>query len=364
MSPFNNERRWVRPDGWGEALKRGPVVIIRRRAGEDGTEESARELRRKAVLGEAQTSPEAAPKPSAEAPSGVTPRRASKKGPGRLAEVPSKKSAPKKKPGKSGGSPKAGQWKKEPESAEKVARRLEAQELAESAGIPIPQAHRILQGKTTLSEVLQGLVRKARLKSLIEDDGMDASLAGQVAAGNLTVERAKVIAEMRKLRPHSVAKDAFHLAAAADMEIGLLLFGEGWVRGTITKGAIYEITFQPTEGGEARVITKHDVKMLAMEPSDELENVLGLDVSVAGKALGGTKEATARTRIPDEVLLDAAASEEALRLVCRDGTTVKGQVVCFGRWDVELKVPFLVGKGETRIIVFNHALHGTHDADA
>ena len=66
---------------------------------------------------------------------------------------------------------------------EKLARRKAANELAESVIFPCSPSN--LQGQTTLKEVTQKLMRKAKLEALVRDEGLDPSLAGQVAAGKL-----------------------------------------------------------------------------------------------------------------------------------------------------------------------------------
>ena len=241
--------------------------------------------------------------------------------------------------------------------SEKLARRKAANELAESAGIPVAYAHRILQGQTTLKEVTQKLMRKAKLEALVRDEGLDPSLAGQVAAGKLKLERARVINKMRTLRPHSVSKDGFHLAGESEGPVAVQCFGTEWLVGNVAKSEIYEVDFLEERTGDTHRLVKHDVKMIVLDGSCPLDELIGIDQEVAAQGLEGTGEVAQRIKVPETYLLEAIASETNLRLVCRDGATVQGKVVCFSRWDIELMVTPLTGGEPISVIVFNHALH-------
>jgi hypothetical protein len=240
---------------------------------------------------------------------------------------------------------------------EKVARQVAAKELSEAAGIPMAHAHRVLQGKTTLNEVLKSLMHRSQLEGLVQKEGLDPSLAGQVVAGHLTIERARVITEMRRLRPHSVAKDGFQLATSSDDPVALQLFGAPFVVGKVTEADVYEFVFQAQGSEETQRFTKHDAKILVLDATADVESLLGIDQEVAKAGLTGTGETGDRVRLSDEELLDAIGSGASKTMVFRDGTTVSGRVVCFSRWDVELSVPPLTGGTEVSVIVFNHALH-------
>jgi hypothetical protein len=318
--------------------RRPPVVIIRKRAGaassQDApkTSESAERPARRSSEGSSR--------------SGQDGRRSSR-GPERRSGGPNR----------GGGKPQP-KWKQERgPDPEKLARRKAAEELAESAGIPVPYAHRILQGQTTLNDVLQKLMRKAKLEGLVRDEGLDPSLAGQVAAGKLKLERAKVIHKMRQLRPHSVAKDGFALASETTEPVALQCFGGSWLSGHVTEAEIYEFDFKLAGTDETQRMVKHDVKMIVLAGEASVDALFGIDQEVATQGLEGTGEAAQRIKVPEDVLLDAVAQDSTLSLVCRDGTTVRGKVVCFSRWDIELSVPPLTGGDAVSVIVFNHSLH-------
>ena len=338
---------------------RPPVVIIRKRSGDGAKSEGKGRARRgsgRTPRGESAGKPAEAPrarrdddrarKPRKDSASPVKPTPAAKTSRGR--DDQRRRPSP----------------KQSVRDSEKLARRKAAAELAESAGIPVAYAHRILQGQTTLKDVTQKLMRKAKLQALIRDEALDPSLAGQVAAGKLKLERARIINQMRKLRPHSVSKDGFHLAGEVDGSVAVKCFGTSWLVGKVTNSDIYEVDFQVTETGHVQRLVKHDVKMIVLDGECALDELIGIDQDVAAQGLEGTGEVTQRIKLPESHLLDAIESKEPLRLICRDGSTVRGRVVCFSRWDVELSVTPLTGGEPVSVIVFNHALHPKSSASA
>ena len=341
--------------------RRPPVVIIRKRSdattSDEGRRTSRRSSRRGArdgassKTGDGQTSERGSNEESSSKAAGSGALRKGNRSDRRTARTGGPSASRRSEASE-------GQPRKQPQKdSEKLARRKAATELAESAGIPIAYAHRILQGQTTLKDVTQKLMRKAKLEALVRDEDLDPSLAGQVAAGKLKLERARVINKMRRLRPHSVSKDGFHLAEEIDGSVGVQCFGNDWLIGKVSKSEIYEVDFQAEESGEVHRLVKHDVKMIVLDGTGVLDELVGIDQEVAAQGLEGTGEVTQRIKVPEKYLIEMVESEGTLRLVCRDGATVKGQVVCFSRWDIELRVTPLTGGDPVSVIVFNHALH-------
>jgi hypothetical protein len=318
--------------------RRPPVVIIRKRAGATSSQD---------IPKTSESSERTARRSSPGSSRGGQDAQRSSRGPNKRSGSPKK----------GGGKPQP-KWKQDQGvDPEKLERRKAAEELAESAGIPIPYAHRILQGQTSLNDVLQKLMRKAKLEGLVRDEGLDPSLAGQVASGKLKLERAKVIHKMKQLRPHSVAKDGFHLASETTEPVALQCFAGSWLIGHVTDAEIYEFDFKVLETGETQRIVKHDVKMIVLAGAASVDALFGIDQEVATQGLEGTGEVGHRIKVPEDFLLDTVAQESTLSLVCRDGTTVRGKVVCFSRWDIELSVVPLTGGDAVSVIVFNHSLH-------
>ena len=211
--------QWNRYEkGCEEAVKRRPpVVIIRKRSTATTNDDSSKTTERPSRRGSRGQSTSGGGEEASRG--GGRPERKPKQS---HAARPSRKAsaADSKKP-------------LQKKDSEKLARRKAANELAESAGIPVAYAHRILQGQTTLKEVTQKLMRKAKLQALVRDEGLDPSLAGQVEAGKLKLERARVINKMRTLRPHSVSKDGFHLAGESEGPVAVQCFGKDWLVGKV-----------------------------------------------------------------------------------------------------------------------------------
>lgn len=235
---------------------------------------------------------------------------------------------------------------------EKLARREKAQKLAEDKGIPLSHAHRIVQGRATLNEVLKSLMRKERFERLVEHDGLDRSLAGQVASGHLTKARALQLTEIRRHRKHRLDHDAIKVAERDKKPVALCIFGRGWETGTVKTARVYDFDWL-VEGKEPETLYKHDVKAVTTPEVSEgvAEATLVRKDIKEGDELGGTNERAQRVRPSDDELLSAVESGAPHELVLRDGDVLQGEVRSFGRWDAELQV------GEANVHVLFHALH-------
>ncbi len=76
------------------------------------------------------------------------------------------------------------------------------------------------------------------------------------------------------------------------------------------------------------------------------------DDVVQKEGLAASKERDDRYRPSDEQLCKARDAKASIRWTFRDGTTVKGKVVAFGRWDIDIEL-----KDGGIGTVFFHALH-------
>ena len=237
----------------------------------------------------------------------------------------------------------------------KLERQEEARKLAKRRGIPLVQAHRILQGETTLNEVLKELMRKSRFDRLVNVEGMDPSLAGQVAAGNLTVERARLITEVRKYRTHSVDHDAIKIAFMEKSEVYVDFFASGWRKGRVVAARTYGFDFVADGETDSVAIDKHEVKMLSTADPETFEEVFGANRRVKKLGLEASKEQDDRVRPEMAKLLKLLKSHADVKVTLRDGVTVSGKMKSFSRWDLELAV----AEGDAAVTVFFHALHPT-----
>jgi hypothetical protein len=238
-------------------------------------------------------------------------------------------------------------------SEEKLALREKAQNLSKEKNIPLIHAYRILKGQTTLNEVLKAMMRKERFEQMITRDGIDRELAGQVASGHLSKQRAVLLTRMRTLRKQKLHIDGIKAAEIEKVKVGLDIFGRGWVAGRVRNVRPYEFDFFAEEAERSERFFKHDVK--AMCVADELDVVrasVGVDEAVQREGLGATDDRAARIRPDDESLLTAIEKSRVVRFTMRDGETILGKIRSFGRWDAEVCL-----EGGELVTVFFHGLH-------
>ena len=235
--------------------------------------------------------------------------------------------------------------------------KLEAERLARSKGIPMIHALRVVRGETTLNDVLKTLMRKERTARLMKRDGFDRGLAGQVAAGHLSHDRARMIQRIRSVRAYRLDWDAIKVAEHRKEPVAVFFFGSPMQAGHISDVNTYQFMLGPLEpeaGADSpKVRDKHDVKALC--PADHAAQVAGAitrDPTVGAMELGGSSERGDRVRPSDELLMDRIDDGLAVRCVLRDGDVFAGRVRSFGRWDVELEI-----EDGTRVTVLFHALH-------
>ena len=244
-----------------------------------------------------------------------------------------------------------------PIDPEKEARRVKATELAEAKGIPLAHAHRIVQGRTTLNDVLKLMMRQEKFERLVQNDGLDPSLAGQVASGHLSKERALVVSRIRKARRYPLDHDALKVAELEAQPVLIDLFGRGWTLGVVKAARVYDFDFQLSDAAEPELVQKHDVKAVAAESAlESIESVRGHDETISSEGLAATAERSERVRPTDQELLALMEADVDLTLYLRDGETLCGRVVSFGRWDVTLALADGQEEPETATVLF-HALH-------
>jgi hypothetical protein len=230
-----------------------------------------------------------------------------------------------------------------------------AKALATEKGIPQVHALRVLRGEITLNDVLKALMRKERAQRLVEKDGLDPGLAGQVASGHLSRERAILVQRIRKHRPHRIDRDALKLAEVGKTPIAFQTFEHPWVVGLVSEARTYEFDVRVAGAGDGGSVTvqKHDVKLVAQpEHVAGIEAGAEVDAEVVAEHLAGTADRSARVRPEDNVLIDLVESAKVVRCVLRDGQLLVGHIRSFGRWDFDLEL----ANGAQLTVMF-HAVH-------
>ncbi len=239
----------------------------------------------------------------------------------------------------------------------KLVEQEEARELAKDKGIPLVHALRVVRGEATLNDVLKALMRKERAQRLVERDGLDPGLAGQVASGHLSRERALLIQRIRQHRSHRIDRDVVKVAEIDELSVAIRAFDEHWIAGRVLEARTYEFDFRPDgpEGAVMPVITlqKHNIKCVC--PSDRLAQVRdaeSVDEEAKARGLAGTADRGERVRPSDERMMELLESKAPIVCLLRDGDRYDGTIRSFGRWDLDLDI------GEDTVItVLFHALH-------
>lgn len=231
-----------------------------------------------------------------------------------------------------------------------------AHELSKSQSIPVVHAHRVLRGEASLEEVKDALSRKDEATRLAREEGLAPSLAGQVAAGHLKLERARILQRLRSVRPQPIDWDAFKIALEAQEPIALATFEHGWRVGQIISVDTYEFRFAFLEEGGVEqevVVQKHDVKAIC-DPTQlaAVQEAVTIDKTVREESLGASAKRNTRVRPEDEELSTMLETKRPFAVVLRDGERWAGSVASFGRWDVTLML-----YGGTELVVLFHALH-------
>lgn len=231
-------------------------------------------------------------------------------------------------------------------------------ELAKDKGVPLAHAHRIVQGRTTLNDVLKLMMRQERFERLVKVDGLDPSLAGQVASGHLSKDRALVVTRIRKARNYPLDHDALKVAEIEKKPVLLDLFGRGWVLGLIKTARVYDFDFVVTGTEEPELVHKHDVKAVADETAASgIEASGGVDEEIKSQGLLATAERAERVRPTDQELLALMEADMEVTFVMRDGESLVGKVVSFGRWDVTVALSGGDADDPALVTVLFHALH-------
>ena len=239
-------------------------------------------------------------------------------------------------------------------SPEVIAEQQEtARKLAADKGIPQVHALRVVRGEVSLNVVLKNLMRKERATRLVERDGLEPGLAGQVASGHLSRERALELQRIRAFRKHRIDRDALKLAEIGEAMIAVGCFDGTWAAGRVLAARTYEFDLEPIGGGEQQLIQKHDVKLVCQ--AADVDKLRAVETSVAAireAGLAGTADRTERVRPTDARMIQLIEAEESVDCVLRDGSSYRGILRSFGRWDMAIEVAE-VGM----VTILFHSLH-------
>lgn len=228
--------------------------------------------------------------------------------------------------------------------------KLKATQLAGRSGIPFPQALMVVRGTLKLNDVLNELFARERRDRLVKE-GLNASLAGQVARGHLPLDRARKIQSLWTTQQASFHSDALRALENAS-RAAVALFGRDPVVGSVGKVSRYDVTLLGDGPAEPLTVKKHEVKFHC-RPEDlpRVLAALGTSPEVAALGLGASTSLDDRFRPTEDLALEWTHRQKAVRLVFRDGQTIAGVPVRVALFEIELDV----GDG-ARVSVLTHSL--------
>ena len=155
------------------------------------------------------------------------------------------------------------------------------------------------------------------------------------------------------VRKERIDRDALKLAELSEAEVAVGCFDGSWFIGKVAEARTYDVGFVLSEGGETRLVQKHDVKLVCpAEVVALLRKGEMFEEPVREVGLAGTADRSERVRPTDARLLQLIDERSSVTCLLRDGSSYLGIVRSFGRWDMTMDIE---GAGEVTVLF--HALH-------
>jgi hypothetical protein len=126
-------------------------------------------------------------------------------------------------------------------------RKRRAEELSTRSGIPLQMAYSVVDGHTSLDAVLKGMLAREKTRRLAEQYGLPPSLAGQVARGQVPLDKVLCPHRRRTSAQWRARFSVFDSLAEQPGKIGLLRFGSDWTEGTVTRRRQIRISIPTAE---------------------------------------------------------------------------------------------------------------------
>ncbi len=232
----------------------------------------------------------------------------------------------------------------------------QAKTLVAQSGIPFPAALRVVQGKTTLNEVLQSLLREEKIRKLMTAHTINRALATNVALGRTDLE----IVLLRR-RNNETLHQHYHRSCLEEYRlsgsrIALALHGHKKVMGTVEENGKFTILFRQDPQDDPVEIHKTEIKF-AYDPDQfkVVKKFLKIDNKVKAMHLGPLLNPRDRHHFKNLTLQRALDAHEEVQVTTLEGDVLRGHVEWFGRWEFGLKF-----KGGARATVFRHAVYKLH----
>jgi len=229
--------------------------------------------------------------------------------------------------------------------------KAKAREIVERSGIPLQQAMLVVRGRHSLNDVLKEMLARQRRAQLV-DEGMELSLAGQVARGRLPHEKAVLVQKV-----HDVQGASFHSqemkCLVGKEHMAMCMFGRGMIGGQVSGVSRYTITLKPEGGGDPVELKKHDIKLYCHEKNaaDILPHI-GTDARVASMKLSSTTDLRERFRPTEELAVEWVGKRRLLRFLFRDGEVLSGRPTRVSFFEIDLEV-----KDGKSVTMLTHGLY-------
>ncbi len=213
----------------------------------------------------------------------------------------------------------------------------------------------VIRGQATLDRVLKGLFVRQRRDRFVRD-GLDPSLAGQVANGRLDLQRAKRIQTVWQAQSASFHSD--RMKALAGCPVAMAVFGQGLRVGRLAHVGRYDLVLESGPDDLPETFKKHDVKFYCRaEEVQAVEAMLGQDPETAALGLGPSTMLAERWRPDEELAIRWATDHPVVRFRFRDGQTLAGTPQRVALYEIEIAC------STAKVGVLTHALHQPHPFD-
>ena len=235
---------------------------------------------------------------------------------------------------------------------ERLAQTRKVEQLSRDTGIPRGWAQQVVDGKTTLNEVLTRMARQDRVAQLERRHGLDRSLAAQVADGQVKLDDVLLLqrrsAHLAEHRQRSILVEA----AADGQALTLLLHGQKQVTGRILQVDAYE--FQLQEAAEAAPLTVHKLQVKLAWPA-----ALAAAVGAAPEGRSVQEPIVRpqdRLHLSDRRLFGLLDAGTRVRVATIEGDQVAGAVRWISRWEFGMALADKAQAPQQLLSVFRHAL--------
>ena len=221
-------------------------------------------------------------------------------------------------------------------ASEKI--RSQAKILQDKQGIPYPKALQVAAGQRTLSQVLQEMLREESIRQLLARHPIDKSRAILVVDKRRSLDEVLIKLRARQnilsipghARLQKLLED--HLPVALQVDPDQIALGQ------ILEIGQYELRLQPPQG-EIATLRKLDLHFF-FEAKDlaQVQKAIKLDRAVLARNLQPEMSPGKRAHFKHAVFQRLVESQEDCVLTTRRGHALRGKVVRFDLYEVDLKL--------------------------